>query len=178
MADLLNTLRQESVKARFWAKVDVRAPHECWDWKASLTTSGYGRFKYASYCQTQAHRVALALHTGVYHPDLMALHSCDRPSCVNPAHLRWGTARDNSDDKVARKRYRNGAMAGFTNPRCTLTPDQLAEIVWLIDCSRIDNRQIGARFGLTHSMISKIRTGNAWQREVAAIRARSFGEAA
>lgn len=171
MADRLITLQQESVKARFWAKVDVRGPDECWDWRASLNTSGYGRFKYASYQQASAHRAALIIHTGADHIDLLALHSCDRPSCVNPHHLRWGTVRDNSDDKISRNRHRNGKLAGFTNPRCTLTPDQLAEIVHLIDRSRLHNGQIGERFGLTHSMISKIRTGNAWQAEVAAIRA-------
>lgn len=178
MADRLNTLREESVQARFWAKVEVRGPDDCWDWQASKNRLGYGRFKYASYRQTGAHRVALILHTDEDPTDLCALHSCDRPSCVNPNHLRWGTVLDNSDDKIARGRFRHMSFPGFANPRCTLTPDQLAEIVHLIDHSRLNNGQIGARYGLTHSMISKIRTGNSWQTEVAAIRARLIGEAA
>lgn len=170
MADRFSILRDDSVKARFWAKVDVRGPDDCWDWQASLNTSGYGRFKYASYRQTGAHRVALILHTGEDRPDLCALHSCDRPACVNPAHLRWGTHMENTTDKMERGRVRNGVLAGFTNPRCTLTPDQLAEIVRLIDHSNLNNKQIAPRFNLTHQMISKIRTGNSWKPEVAAIR--------
>lgn len=161
----------EKVIARFWAKVDRRDERDCWDWSGSLTASGYGRFKVASYKQVQAHRVALTLGSGIERPDLMALHSCDRPSCCNPSHLRWGTAKDNSDDKVSRSRHRNGRLAGFTNPRCTLSPEQLIEIVGLIDTTYLSNGEIGQRFGLHHSSISKIRTGNAWQREVAAIRA-------
>lgn len=170
MADMSFTLYPESVQTRFWSKVAVRGPDDCWDWQASLTTSGYGRFKVASYRQVQAHRLALIIHTGTDRRDMLALHSCDRPVCVNPNHLRWGTVRDNAEDKVSRGRCRNGNLAGFTNPRCTLTLEQLAEIVRLIDARRLNNKQIGARFNLTHSMISKIRTGNAWQPEVAKIR--------
>lgn len=156
---------------RFWSKVDMGAPDQCWDWQGSATTSGYGRFKIASYVSVQAHRVALVIHGNEERRNLLALHSCDRPSCCNPHHLRWGTVQDNSDDKVSRARHRTGDQAGFLNPRCTLTPWQLAEIVHLIDEREMTNGQIGDLFGLTHSMISKIRTGNSWQDEVAAIRA-------
>ncbi len=52
----------------------------------------------------------------------------------------------------------------------TMTWDELAEIVRLIDHTNQNNKQIAARYSITHSMISKIRTGNAWQTEVAAIR--------
>jgi len=170
MADRLTILCQESVQARFWEKVEVRGADDCWDWQASRNRLGYGRFKYASYRGVSAHRAALIIHTGQDHADLCVLHSCDRPQCVNPAHLRWGTQLDNTRDKIERGRQRFGDHAGFKNPRCTLTPDELAEIVRLIDAHRLNNKQIAARFSITHAMVSKIRTGNAWQREVAAIR--------
>ena len=75
-------------------------------------------------------------------------------------------------DKIERGRQRFGDHGGFKNPRCTLTPEQLAEIVRLIDHTNQNNKQIAARYSITHAMISKIRTGNAWQKEVAAIRER------
>lgn len=34
----------ESVKARFWVKVDVRGPDECWPWRERLNRKGYGSF--------------------------------------------------------------------------------------------------------------------------------------
>lgn len=172
MADRLSKLRLESVQARFWEKVDVRGADECWHWKASRNRLGYGRFKYASYRGVSAHRASLIIHTDADHETLCVLHSCDTPSCVNPAHLRWGTQMDNTRDKIERGRQRFGDHGGFKNPRCTLTPEQLAEIVRLIDHTNQNNKQIAARYSITHAMISKIRTGNAWQKEVAAIRER------
>jgi hypothetical protein len=34
----------EKFLARFWSKVDVRSPEECWEWQASRTGHGYGQF--------------------------------------------------------------------------------------------------------------------------------------
>ena len=34
-----------NTRARFWAKVDVCGPDECWPWMAGLSGNGYGRFK-------------------------------------------------------------------------------------------------------------------------------------
>lgn len=33
------------------------------------------------------------------------LHSCDRPACINPDHLRWGTGSENALDCVTRGRH-------------------------------------------------------------------------
>lgn len=97
---------------RFWAKVDMRGPDECWLWTASRFTDryGYGKFN-AGTRQDEtnvvyAHRFAYALMHGPIPDGMQVLHSCDAPPCVNPQHLRLGTPRENTDDKMRRGRYR------------------------------------------------------------------------
>jgi len=50
-------------------------------------------------------RLALAIFKGFnINSPLLALHSCDRPACWNPRHLRPGTNRDNVLDAAAKGR--------------------------------------------------------------------------
>ena len=68
---------------------------------------GYPRVK-AGGRYFPAHRLALAEATHVNVSQLgrwqFSLHSCDNKRCVNPAHLRWGSARDNKRDALERRR--------------------------------------------------------------------------
>jgi len=116
MAEPISIHLSETVKARFWAKVEQREPNECWCWKSRTDKDGYGHFrlsgKRAQYQRVRAHRVALVIGTGEDHPDLLALHSCDNPSCVNPNHLRWGTQSHNMQDAIRRGRYYRGRQGG------------------------------------------------------------------
>lgn len=153
---------------RFWSLVDMRGPDECWDWQGSINTSGYGRFKAASYTTIIAHRFSLVAHTRTDFTDLLALHSCDRPRCVNPAHLRWGTVQDNSDDMVARGRQGVADRAGFANGACKLQPEHLAQIVAGLQYG-LNNKQIAEDLPVDHALISRIRRGRSWAKEAAAL---------
>lgn len=154
------------IVSRFWSHVERRGPDDCWDWKASLSHNDYGRFKIASYETRQCNRVAWAIANERDPGNLLVRHTCDRPQCCNPTHLLLGTVKDNSDDKIARGRHRSGRQDGEHNGHAILTNAQIGEIVGLFS-TKLTNFDIGIRYRVTHSLISRIRTGRSWQKVAA-----------
>lgn len=95
---------------RFWSKVSIRQPHECWPWAAAINVTGYGAFGIGQKMYG-AHRVAYWLIVGEW-PEVCR-HTCDNRPCVNPMHLRDGTAADNNRDALTRTHvYKTHCPAG------------------------------------------------------------------
>lgn len=78
--------------ARFWSRVDVRGPDDCWLWQGAKQGSGYGEMCVHDSCgrprlKVGAHHVALWL-VGVNTEGYSVHHKCDQIACVNPDHLQ------------------------------------------------------------------------------------------
>lgn len=92
--------------AALLAKSVVDHRTNCRLWLAAMDGRGYGKLKWCGRL-VGAHRLAFAAAAAV---PLSALdgvtirHRCDRPACVNPAHLDAGTTRDNVRDMIDRGR--------------------------------------------------------------------------
>lgn len=149
-------------KLRFWSKVDIGAPEDCWEWQASLHASGYGRFKIASYTTVMANRMALVIHTGEDRLDRFACHTCDNPRCCNPHHLYWGTHSDNMRDSFDRNRRQSIDQAGSRNGAAKIDDAQLALIVERLG-QGWSNKRIAEDLPIGHAMISLIRLGKMWR---------------
>ncbi len=94
---------------RFWAKVEVRGPDECWPWTAYVDEAGngYGQFWNGS-ALVKAHRFSYEVFTGAPIPrGLVIDHICHNDSgctdvpclhrkCCNPRHLEATTQKINS----------------------------------------------------------------------------------
>lgn len=105
-----------SLPPRFTHKVRVEETG-CWTWTASRNRDGYGMFAVSGakrWTMVAAHRLACeSAHGPAPTPDSVAMHLCDQPGCVNPAHLRWGTQSENISDAYAKGRKRSGYTAGM-----------------------------------------------------------------
>lgn len=94
---------------RFWPKVDKSGP--CWLWTAAINPKGYGTFR-ADGRSWRAHRYSYVLHYGEI-PDAMLIdHRCHVRSCVNPAHLRVVTNKQNEENRVGANRTSVSGVRG------------------------------------------------------------------
>lgn len=102
--------KPRALAERFWEKVDQSWDgNSCWPWLASYFPASkgggpYGRFVRSRLNSVLAHRTAYELSKGQIAEGLIVRHTCDNPSCCNPAHLILGTHKDNAADREARKR--------------------------------------------------------------------------
>lgn len=162
-------MRRVSERERFWQKVDVKGPDDCWNWKdVPHATGGYGTFRVGEH-KVYAHRYAfkelkdptLPLKTD---PDRSLkqylLHSCDNRLCCNPNHLRLGTYQDNIDDMYARGRA--ASSAGELNGRAKLTEEAVKTIKALIAEGKESLSAIGRLFGASPQTIWQIKQGIKW----------------
>lgn len=131
---------------RFWDKVDIRGPEECWPWLAAKNKDGYGSFGTGVGTETElAHRWACRpVPEGMY-----VLHTCDNPSCVNPAHLFLGTQADNVAD-CARKGRRNQTRIR------KLTPEQRSDIADAYATGLWSQSELGRLYGVSQATVSYI----------------------
>jgi hypothetical protein len=81
----------------------------CWEWTGAYAgneTHKYGQIKIFG-MPVPVHRFMYELFVGRVPNFGVVCHRCDNPRCINPEHLFLGTSKDNSEDMVAKGRWRN-----------------------------------------------------------------------
>lgn len=98
--DPLMSVRNLTSEDRFWAKVNKTAG--CWVWMGKPDPKGYGHIVVDGK-RHPAHRLSWTMANGPVPYGMVVDHVCHNKSCVNPAHLRLATTKQNAE-------YRQGAQ--------------------------------------------------------------------
>lgn len=141
----------ETLKDRFWAKVERRPGDACWKWAASRNKAGYGHFGVMGKPIQLAHRVSYEINVGPIPAGLLVLHLCDNPPCVRPAHLFTGTYKENLLDAIEKGRH--------TPTRRKL--ENKVVVFWRerFDPDRHSTTEIAAQLGVNQVTVANFLTG-------------------
>jgi hypothetical protein len=150
-------LPSRSLADRFWEKVDVRSPDECWEWKARAKTAfGYGRMTAGRNVHLKSHRVSWTLANGQIPKGMNVCHSCDNPACCNPRHLFLGTHLDNVRDMMVKGRMRKPPLHhGEAHHAVAIPTSELP----FIKSSRLTAKELAVRYNVSQKTIYRIKAG-------------------
>jgi len=135
----------------------VKITPTCWLWQDYLDSDGYGTIRLSN-IRMKAHRLFYRAFIGDIPYGMMVCHTCDNPTCVNPAHLFLVTAKDNAEDSVEKRRQ----YMGDKHHLAKLTAVQAREIRELRG-NGSTYESLAKRFGVTKSCIYSVCKGKTWK---------------
>ena len=151
-------------EVRFWRKVEKS--DGCWMWTGTKSAEGYGKFQAGSKkdqpAPIGAHRFSYEMAKGPIPDGRVVMHSCDNPSCVNPAHLSVGTHRENALDMIRKGRGNHKGALGEQNAAAILTEEK----VRYIRASPLRNLDLARELEVNPVAISRVRRGRTWKHVV------------
>ena len=158
---LTNSQHHCSLPCRFWDKVKIGRPNQCWTWIGRIAQwgNGYGHFD-INHRPHFAHRISYELaHGMILFKKLFVCHHCDNPSCVNPNHLFLGTNLDNIMDATKKGRVSKGEK----HCHAKLNEKDIIEIRKLMS-KKIPRKFIMNKFNITSiSYLYQIKNQKTWK---------------
>ncbi len=154
----------DRVLSRFNEKYFTEPNSGCWLWSDAGDKNGYGRIQIGKGNTLKAHRISHLLFNGPVPNDLLIIHNCDTPPCVNPKHLRLGTIADNNKDMMSRGRYVCGGKPhpGEKNGRAKLTEKDVNQIRFDYLMSK-KMTVMAQKYGVHVSVIDRICHNRSWK---------------
>ena len=160
---------QDGIPAGAWEyyvrRVDIKEPSQCWEWRMSCGSPGYGNWFYSIYGLPKAgsaHRRSYMLFNGYVDSSIVICHSCGNRKCCNPAHLYAGTAKNNSADAIRHGTHQKPpVLKGSMAYASKLSEKQVIAIK-----RRLSNNEscleIAQDYDVTKDCIWKIQKGKNW----------------
>ena len=108
----MTPIRSTQADDRFWVKVEKT--ETCWEWTSSMTPQGYGIFQTGGQNTPLmvSHKFAWELENGPVPEGMMLDHVCHNRKCVNPAHLRLATAKQNNENRGVLNKNNTSGVRG------------------------------------------------------------------
>lgn len=133
----------------------------CFEWQRNTSASGYPRWRVNGQKQPVHRLVAELVHSNNDNLPFV-LHSCDNPPCINPDHLRWGTASDNSLDRESRGRANRKIRKGSEMTHSKLNENKVLEIR-----QRLVNGEkpkvLAIEYGVHSAVIYAVKNRKSWK---------------
>ena len=147
---------------RLWNKVQFGLPDGCWEWQGDRTTKGYGQF-WLNRGRVYAHRAVWSvIHQREIPSGYQICHTCDNPSCYNPAHLWLGTNADNQRDMDRKGRRKLSVVAGDQHGMAKLTSQDVDDIFSMRQEGMLQS-EIAKKKGIHQAHVSDILNGKVWK---------------
>lgn len=131
-----------------------RTPTGCLEWTSYIASHGYPMLNIDG-SMRRASRVLWAAAHGAIPDGLLVMHTCDNPACVEIAHLKLGTHKDNTQDMLAKGRGAKGERAGAAK----LTQAAVADI----RTSGSSTAELSAKYSISKSQIRRVKNGDYWR---------------
>jgi hypothetical protein len=126
---------------RFWEKVSIQAPNQCWPYTGYRTQGGYGGFRVSTSRRTTAHRFAYELAFEPVPEGIQVMHICHNLLCCNPKHLVVGSPQENClHDSISGKIQTN-------------SPFEIVGVHWR------ENRQVWVAIGIVDGVNTQLYYG-------------------
>jgi hypothetical protein len=142
----------------------------CWIWTGGVVDRSraenrrYGHWGCSSLKEKTVHRAAYRIFKGELSRGDVVMHTCDKPLCCNPDHLKIGTTEENNIDRD--KKGRQFALSGNNHPKAKINEEtaslikaRLAELAHIRNCAAI----IAKELGINKHIVHKIKEGKIWK---------------
>jgi hypothetical protein len=105
--------------------------------------------------KVRVHKFTFEVNNGPLPAGKLVMHSCDMTCCWNPDHLNNGTHKSNREDAMVKGRLPKGETATGAK----LTDQDVAAI----RASSETHRALGAKFGVSHNIVGRIKRYQKWR---------------